>query len=114
MTTTVATPKKTVRRKPDLTPYFLEDALLFAPYRHVMHGKWLIETLRQYDGEPYNLLKPLYDAVDKTRPNMRFGRKRIEGRFELAYFAFVFSRHADVLPWWQGGGGHSIWTSAGF
>lgn len=79
-----------------------------------MHGKWVIETLRRYEGEPYNLLKPLYDAVDKTRPNVRFGRKRIEGRFELAYFDFVFSRHADVLPWWQGGAGHSIWTLAGF
>jgi hypothetical protein len=42
-----------------------------------------------------------------------YGRKRGAGRFELAYLAFVFSRHPDVKPWWQSAG-HSIWTASGF
>lgn len=113
--TTLAGPKpsKTIRRKPDLTPYFLEDALKFKTDAATFHGRWVIETLRRYEGEDFNLLKPLYDVVDKTRPDSRFGRKRAPGRYELAYFAFVFSRHPDVRPWWQTAG-HSIWTAAGF
>jgi hypothetical protein len=95
------------------TPEYLKDALRFQTHAHIFHGRWIIETLRRYEGEPHYLLEPVYTAVEKTKPGSGFGRKRNGGRFELAYLAFVFSRHSDVRPWWQQAG-HSIWTASGF
>lgn len=96
-----------------LTPEFLKDATRFQTDAHIFNGRWVIETLRRYEGEPHRLLDPLYTAVEMTKPGSGFGRKRTGGRFELAYFAFVFSRIPDVRPWWQQAG-HSIWTASGF
>lgn len=95
------------------TPEFLKDALHFQTHTHIFNVLWVIQTLRRYEQEPYCLLKPLYEAVEASKPGSGFGRKRSGGRFELAYFAFVFSRIPDVRPWWQNAG-HSIWTTSGF
>jgi hypothetical protein len=95
------------------TPEYLQDATRFQTHAHIFNGLWVIQTLRRYEGEPHYLLDPVYLAVEQTKPGSQFGRKRNGGRFELAYLAFVFSRHPDVRPWWQQAG-HSIWTAAGF
>lgn len=94
-------------------PEFLKDATRFQTHAHIFNGLWVIETLRRYEAEPYNLLAPIYEAVQRSMPGSGFGRKRNGGRFELAYLAFVFSRHPDVRPWWQSAG-HSIWRASGF
>ena len=96
-------------------PETLKGAVNFNTDADTFNGLWLLKTLRRYDKPPYRLLKPLYDAVAEAAKDAGsgFGRPRGKGRFELAYFAFVFSRQADVRPWWQQAG-HSIWRTAGF
>jgi hypothetical protein len=96
-------------------PEFLEGATRFKSHAHIFNGLWVIETLRRYEGEPHRLPDPLYEAVDQVAHEKAngFGRRRNGGRFELAYLAFVFSRHPDVRPWWQTAG-HSIWRASGF
>ncbi len=96
-------------------PESLQDATHFKTHAHVFNGLWVIKTLRRYEKPPYSLLDPLYDAVASAakEAGSGFGRRRGAGRFELAYLAFVFSRHPDVRPWWQQAG-HSIWRAAGF
>jgi hypothetical protein len=96
-------------------PEFLMGATEFKSDAHVFNGLWVIETLLRYEQPPYSLLEPLYQAVAEAAKERGsgFGRRRGAGRFELAYLAFVFSRHPDVRPWWQSAG-HSIWRAAGF
>lgn len=96
-------------------PEFLKDATRFQSHAHVFNGLWIITTLRKYDDAPYNLLEPITRAIAVVAANggLAAGRPRGAGRFDLAYLAFVFSRHPDVRPWWQNAG-HSIWTASGF
>jgi hypothetical protein len=97
------------------TPEFLLDATRFQTHAHIFNPLWVIKTLRKYEGAPHFLIEPLYMAVAKAgeERGSSFGRPRGAGRFELAYLAFVFSRHPDVKPWWQSAG-HSIWRASGF
>lgn len=96
-------------------PEWLKDATNFKTHADIFNGLWVIKTLRQYENPPHSLLDPLYDAVELAakEAGSGYGRKRGPGRFELAYLAFVFSRHPDVRPWWQTAG-RSIWRSSGF
>ena len=95
------------------TPEWLLDATRFQTHAHIFNGLWVIQTLRRYEGDPHRLLDPLYAAAASSGNGSGFGRPRGPGRFELAYLAFVFSRHPDVRPWWQSAG-HSIWRASGF
>lgn len=79
-------------------PEYLENATNFKTHAHIFNSLWVVQTLRLYEVEPWRLLDPLFAAVENTRPGSGFGRKRGDGRFELAYLAFVFSRHPDVRP----------------
>lgn len=96
-------------------PEWLQDATKFKTHAHIFNPVWVIGTLRRYEGPPHRLLDPLYQAVEEAakEAGSGFGRPRGAGRFELAYLAFVFSRHPDVRPWWQTAG-RSIWRSSGF
>lgn len=96
-------------------PEWLQDATKFKTHAHIFNPVWVIRTLRRYEGPPHRLLDPLYQAVEEAakEAGSGFGRPRGAGRFELAYLAFVFSRHPDVRPWWQTAG-RSIWRSSGF
>lgn len=96
-------------------PQFLLHATRFQTHSAVFNPLWVVETLRAYEGEPHRLLDPITQAAAALdgRPARSAGRPRSGGRFELAYFAFVFSRHPDVRPWWSHAG-HSIWKAAGF
>ncbi len=98
-----------------MPPETLLHSLRFRTDAHRFNGKWIIETLRALDREPYGLMAPVYHAVDSVANGNGSGngRHRQPGRFELAYLAFVFSRYPDVHPWWAQAG-HSIWTSSGF
>lgn len=113
-------------------PQFLMNATRFETSAAIFNPLWVITTLRRYEGEPYRLLDPLdraATALDSrgvrlevgsagSKPFPRSGsrgngRPRLGGRFDLAYLAFVFSRHPDVRPWWAHAG-HSIWQACGF
>lgn len=96
-------------------PEWLKDATNFKTDADVFNGLWVIKTLRRYEKPPHSLLDPLHRAVEQAakEAGSGFGRPRGPGRFELAYLAFVFSRHPDVRPWWQQAG-RSIWRSSGF
>lgn len=96
-------------------PRYLQGATRFQSDAATIHGLWVIETLKRYDeakGKRESLLAPVNDAV-ATYATSRYGRRRMRGHWQLAYLAFVFSRQADVRPWWQNAG-HSIWRAAGF
>src|SRR4051794_5956071 len=75
---------------------FLRDATHFQTDADTFNGLWVIETLRRFEDDSDNhLLSPLYEAVEQaTGKKTAYGRRRLGGRFELAYLAFVFSRHA--------------------
>lgn len=42
-----------------------------------------------------------------------FGRKRMEGKWALAYLAFVVSGRVDIEPW-HGASSREVWTACGF
>lgn len=94
---------------------FLMGATAFREHADVFNPLWVIRELKRLDGPPHRLLAPLTEAVQIAARDAGAGagRRRGAGRFELAYLAFVFSRHADVRPWWQSAG-HSIRRAAGF
>lgn len=95
-------------------PEFLLDATRFQQDTHTFNPLWVITTLRRFEGQPHDLLAPLTAAIEhvQRQAGTRFGRRRGQARFELAYLAFVFSRHPDVRPWWQSAG-RSIWKAIG-
>jgi hypothetical protein len=99
----------------DSPPTFLVRATAFREHADVFNPLWVIRELKRLDRPPHRLLAPLTDAVQTAALDAGAGggRRRGAGRFELTYLAFVFSRHADVRPWWQSAG-HSIWRAAGF
>lgn len=100
---------------PDHRPQFLARATAFHEHADVFDSLWVVRELKRLDRPPHQLLAPLSAAVELAARDAGsgYGRKRGAGRSELAYLAFVFSRHADVRPWWQLAG-HSIWRAASF
>jgi hypothetical protein len=97
-------------------PQVLAGATDFGTSKHYMHQPWVIRTLRSFERDSGDhLLTPLYEAVDRLAApaGYNLGRRRMPGRFELAYLAFVFSNFADVQPWWQRTQS-SVWKLAGF
>jgi hypothetical protein len=79
----------------------------FDAHAATVNGKWIITTVQRYE----DIWGDLRDASEGAAS--RFGAKRLPGNWALAYLAFVYSKHADVRPWWQQAG-HSIWRESGF
>lgn len=88
-------------------PRYLDGATDFGAHADELHPLWVVKTLQRYP----QYWDALRDATDGAQPT--FGRSRMGGHWALPYPAFVFSRHADVKPWWQSAG-HSIWRNSGF
>ncbi|MCU1529283.1 MAG: hypothetical protein JWP75_3046 [Frondihabitans sp.] len=103
---------RTPRRTEDL-PVWLDGATAFADDAGEMGALDFVRLLKAHP----QIAKPLAEAID-WRPRAAegsgpFGRPRHDGRWELAYFAFVMSGHVDVQPWWK----HTtddLWAECGF
>jgi hypothetical protein len=104
--------KRTLRRSEDL-PVSLDGATSFADDAGEMGALDFVRLLKAHP----EIADPLAAAIDRRDGAAEgagpFGRPRHEGRWELAYFAFVLSGHVDVQPWWK----HStddLWAECGF
>lgn len=89
------------------TPWVLPEATAFHTTRRELNAEALIETLKSHP----QLMKPLTEAAEAMES--RLGRRRVEGRWALAYVAFVISPYVDVKPWYDDLAA-SVWKAAEF
>jgi hypothetical protein len=87
-------------------PVSLPGATEFSSEPEMLNEMWAIEILKQYP----QWLTPLLEGTDL---DSNFGRPRIQGRWALAYLAFVVSRQVDVEPW-HANSQETTWLECGF
>jgi hypothetical protein len=88
-------------------PVSLPQATEFSSEPELLNELWAIEALKQ---QP-QWLTPLLEETDALASD--FGRKRMEGKWALAYLAFVVSGRVDIEPW-HGASSREVWTACGF